>query len=97
MTNNTIYLTADSIDTWGTGEGDVFTNKLGEFYKTVQNTSGYALSGGSVAISVSERIYDLETKKLEKEVACSVVFVTREHARLFALELLAELERTENN
>lgn len=94
---NTIYLTNDHTDTWATGEGDVFTHKIGEFFKTVQNSSGYALSSGSFALTISERIYDVEANRLEKEVACSNVFVTREHARKFALEILAELERTENN
>jgi hypothetical protein len=44
-------------------------------------------------------MYDLETGNLEpnhREISENV-FVSREHARKFALEILAELERTESN
>lgn len=96
-TNPAIILTPATTDTWATESGDVFTVKTGEFFNTVQNTSAYVLSTGRVALGLSERVFDNETNRLENEVAWANVFVSKEHARLFALELLAELERTENN
>lgn len=91
---NPIILTDDSTDTWATNSGDVFTHKIGEFYKRVQNSSAYQLSTGSFAITVSERVYDRETSEhLESEEISSTIFVSPEHARLFALEILAELDR----
>lgn len=95
-TNPAIILTNATTDTWATQSGDVFTHKIGEFYKTVQNSSSYALSSGNIALTLSERKYDIEADCMVNELWANI-FVSREHARLFALEILAELKRTENN
>ena len=92
-TNPAIILTPATTDTWATDSGDVFTVKTGEFFNTVQNASAYVLSTGRVALGLSERVFDNETNRLENEVAWANVFVSKEHARLFALAILNELDK----
>lgn len=84
---------AGKVDTWVDG-GDVFTTTTGQFYSEIVNSGIMELSHGTMAISVYHTLQDKDTGDIVENFTGtnSTVYVSREHARKFALAILTELE-----
>lgn len=88
------------VDSYGNaGEGmSVMTRQTGQYYTNFTTTMAMALKGDNFALTI---LADMEDTKTGESVegyakAWANVFVSREHARKFALAILTELEATNN-
>lgn len=84
---------AGKVDTWADG-GDVFTTTTGQYYIEVVNAGVVALSHGTIALSVYHTLQDKATGEVVDNFTGTNanVYVSKEHARKFALEILKALD-----
>jgi hypothetical protein len=82
-----------NVETWA-DMGEVFTTTAGQFYTEIVNSGIMTLPSGTIALSVYHTLQDTKTgENLENFTGSnSTVYVSKEHARKFALAILNELE-----
>lgn len=86
----------ETVESYGrAGEGmSVMTRKTGQYYTNFTTTKATALTGDIVALTILSDMEDTDTGESVNEYPKSWanVFVSREHARKFALAILNELD-----